>query len=104
MPLSNLNAIFQADLAFAYGEVGSVVVYGNFSAGGVLIHEPVDVLQMGLKQYAVSDTEITLTIAAGSLGTLSNNSSLMVDGKSYLIHKYIPVNDGLETKLWLSEA
>ena len=96
--------MFQADLAFAYGEVGSVVVFGNFTSHGILTHEPTDILQMNLKQYAVSDTEITLTIPAGSLGTLSNNSSLTVDGKAYLIHKYIPINDGLETKLWLSEA
>ncbi len=100
--LSDFQEIFQSDLAFALGEVGSRVVYGAFTTGGILLHEPTDILQMGLKQYAVSDTELTLTIATGSIGVITNATPITIDGALYQIHKFILVNDGLETKLWVS--
>ena len=99
MAMSDFNSMFQADLAFALGEVGSAVVYGAFTTGGILTYEPNDILQMGLKQYAVLDTKATLTIATGSIGTINKAVSITVDGVAYAIHSWILINDGLEQKL-----
>lgn len=100
----NITDLMKNDLPFLYSEVGVNVSYNSYTTKGILFHEPTDVLSMSDKQYAVQDTTLTLTIAANSLGTLKNNTSITADGKSYKISKYIVLSNGLETKLWLIGA
>lgn len=104
MSLNDLDPMLKADLAFALSEAGSSVVYGSYNTGGVLVYEPNDILQMGLKQYAVLDTKAVLTIAAGSIGAINKAVPILVDGVAYTIHSWIYINDGLEQKLDVSLA
>ena len=99
--MASLQDIFLRDVAFAYGDAGVPVIYGTYSTKGVLLNEPLEVLQMNSKSYAVQDTTLTLTIVTDSIGVLKNNTEIIVSGLSYQINKWIVLGNGLETKLWI---
>lgn len=99
--MTSLNAIHARDVLFALGDAGVPVVYGTHTTKGVLLNEALEVLQMNASHYAVQDTTLTLVVASGSLGTLKNNTSITVDGKTYQINKWIQLGNGMETKIWL---
>jgi hypothetical protein len=93
--------IFSRDIAAAFREIGSLVVYGAFTTYGILNHEPTDVLAMSEKAYTIQDTTLTLIIGTGLIGTVRNNTSITVAGIAYKIDHFIITGNGLETKLWL---
>ena len=99
-----INDIFKADLNFMMKETGSTVSYNGLDIYGVLFHDPTEALSIGSKQLSVTETALTIIITTGSLGTLKNKTNIVVDGKQYQIYKYIIQDDGLETKIWLSEV
>ena len=90
------------NMAFILSHCGNVVSYNGITGNGLLFYDPTEALQLGNKAFAISDNELTLTIATGSFGTLKNNTAIVVDSKNYLIKKFILLSDGLEEKLWLS--
>jgi len=100
----NLNTMFANDLSMIMQEVGSKVVYGPYQTEGILNHEATEVLQLGSKQFSVSDTTLTLTITTGSIGIISNNTQIIVENVVYDITKYLFLDDRLTTKIWLSLA
>jgi len=97
-----LKDTFKTDLASILKEIGSSVVYGSYSTYGTIFNDPTETLQMSSKVFSVNDTILTLTIAAGSIGLIGNNTNIVVDGITYLITRYIVLADGLEQKIWLS--
>lgn len=99
--MASLNDIYGMDVAFAYREAGVSVVYGTHTTRGILLNEPLEVLQMNSKTYAVQDTTLTVTIVTGTLGTLKNNTAIVVAGGSYQINKWVLLGIGQETKIWI---
>lgn len=100
----SINDIFKADLNFMVRESGSTVSYNGLDIYGVIFHDPTEALALSGKQLSVSETQLTIIIPTGSLGTVKNKTNIVVDGKIYQIYKYITQDDGLETKIWLSEV
>jgi len=100
----NLNSMFANDLSMIMQEVGSKVVYGPFQTEGILNNEGTEVLQLGSKQFSVSDTTLTLTISTGSVGVINNNTQILVENIVYDITKFLFLDDKLTTKIWLSLA
>lgn len=99
--------VMKSDLAFAIKEIGSPVSYNGYDSFGILLNEPVDVLQLGENQFAIQDTILTLTIVAGSIGAIKsttalNTEKIFVECEEYKIDKYITLSNGLQTKIWLS--
>ena len=99
--MASLKDIFSMDIHFVYGDAGVTVSYGGYTTKGILANEPMEVLQMSSKSYAIQDTTLTLSIVTGTLGVLKNNTDITVDGSGYQINKWITVGNGLETKLWI---
>jgi hypothetical protein len=99
-----LRDIKIADLAFILSEIGSPVTYNGVSSFGIVNNDPTDVLQIGSKAFSVHDTELTMVVLTGSLGTLINNSNIVVNGITYTLHKPTVLSDGLETKVWLTKV
>ena len=99
-----INDIFKADLSFMMKETGSSVSYNGFDIYGVIFHDPTEAISLGSKQLSISETVLTIIIPTGSIGTIKNKTTMSVDGKLYQIYKFITQDDGLETKVWLSEV
>lgn len=99
--MTKFSEMFARDLASCYREIGVTVAYNGRFTCGVLMHEPLDALQLGGKQVAVQETTLTLCIPFGSLGELKNNEHLAADGKTYQITKFITLGNSNEQKLWL---
>jgi hypothetical protein len=100
----DLTELKKRNIAFAMKRAGKPVTYDSYQTFGILLNEPKEILQMSSKAYAVLDVETTLTIQTGSCGTIVSNTNIDVDGITYLIHRPLLLNDGLETKLFLSLA
>ena len=88
-----------ADLTAAYQDAGVPILYNGHSAYGLVFNEPTEALPMGDKQFAISDTTLTLTVITGSIGLIANGSAIVVDGTSYTLKKPLILADGLETKM-----
>jgi len=100
----SFNDMVNSNSPFLYNHAGDMVEYNGFQSKGHLFYEPTETLQMNSKQYAVNDNTLTLTLATGSIGTITNNTGIKVKGIKYQINKYLPLSDGNDTKLWLSEV
>lgn len=99
-----LNDIFKKDLAMLMKDTGSSVSYNGLDTYGVLFHDPTEVLALSNNQLSVQDTVLTIIITTGSIGTIKNKTNIYIDNKKYTVYKYIVQDDGLETKIWVSEA
>lgn len=102
--MSIFDEIYKRDVAFALSEMGDTVTYNGIDGYGNLQNEPVEVINLGNGHDAVQSVTTTLTIVAGSLGRLVNHTQITVAGVDYQIEKFIPNQNGLETKLWLTKA
>ena len=100
--MSFLDTIYKQDLSFVYSDIGTPVSYKGFTTHGVLVNEPTEVLTLNSKHIAVQDTTLVLTIVTGSIGIITNNDNLVVGTTIFKINRFIPITNGLETKLWLS--
>lgn len=98
--MSSLKDILKYDVSFAYAELGSLVVYGAYTSYGIMINEPIEVIELGGKHSAIQNTTLTLMFAADSIGPIKNNTSIVVDSKQYTITKFINL-DAYQTKVWL---
>lgn len=94
----NIYELRQLKLAPIYKKLGVPVSCNGLTAYGFILNEPTDVLQLNDKQYAVSDTELSLTIITGSLGNVTTDTPVTVNGVNYKVYKPVTLNDGLEIK------
>jgi hypothetical protein len=99
----DLQAIHTKNLTALLSAVGTPVTYNAFNTYGLFNYEPIDVLAMGDKDYAVQDTALTLVIASNSIGPIKNNTTITVNNNAYIIQKFIITGNGMETKLWLGK-
>lgn len=90
------------NLAFIIKKAGLPIQYNGYNSYGIIRNEPTDVLQMSSKNYAVKDTELTLTIQTNSVGILTNNTNIEVDGLTYELRQPFILGDGLQTKMKLT--
>ena len=99
--------IEKLDVAFSLKEIGVPVEYNGYKTYGIFDNEATEALLLNSKQFSVQSTELTLIIGTGSIGTIKNTTAksielITIDGTDYKIDKFIPLSNGLETKLWVS--
>ena len=100
----NIDDILKNDLPIMLKEIGKSVIYGSYSTFGRLYHDPTEALTLNTKEYSIHSTTLTIIIAKDSIGTIKNNTPILIDGKQYTIDNHIIMPSGLEEKLWLVGA
>lgn len=96
--------LIKKDMINAIKQCGVPVIYGVYSSCGIKNYEPTEVLPLSNSSYAVQSNTLTFFIIAGTLGKLTSNTRIYIDGKEYILDRFIIVNNGLQEKLWLIEA
>lgn len=99
MPLSSIVA---ADLGAILTHLGSTVVYGATTGVGYLKKSHIEIASdVGLTPI---DSNTTLIIRTGDFGTITNESTITVDGASYKVRFVGPVQRDQTQTLYLVAA